>query len=522
MPPLTRQRTFESIHSWWSDSNPSGPAFPLHAAAKPFMRWMYHRQAVDFIDKNREIPLSGPTLEICASYLSYKYVSASTKLAILVELNTRVESEGDALTVLNSDVLECLAELVESSNAKTELHSAAKSLMQVLYYSRVVDFIERNRDNPLSTDTLKIYSKYLGDTYNSSSTTTAILVNLRDRARSEDQAHVLLQSAVVDSVLNLFKSPEDVIRTWVLRILESLAEHMSTATALSKRLVLILRSVYPWASSLLPFRISTTEDIQVLRYAISVLARVTRSLDGEHAAMDVKVLDYLVEILAMDEPEDDALGWRMEQLVSHHSIAAATYEKMVAVLLSKYAPPKVVEILSRALSPLATSLDGAHAVLNSETLNHLAELVQSPHTQVRKWTCQMIGNLARHDVTAMHVSGRGPCGQLVSLLRDSSVDIVGSACRALAIITGRSDGLQAAVDVKLLVYVPGLLEWPNAEIRTWTCCILENVALHPSVTDLLPAELYLKLLKQLKSILRDDSDHNVLQSAADALRDLER
>ncbi|KAJ7485794.1 hypothetical protein FB451DRAFT_65169 [Mycena latifolia] len=67
--PLTQQPTRSSLLSWWSDSNPSGPTISLHAATKPLMRLMYHRQALAFIRKNRGIQLSKDTLEIYSSYL---------------------------------------------------------------------------------------------------------------------------------------------------------------------------------------------------------------------------------------------------------------------------------------------------------------------------------------------------------------------------------------------------------------------------------------------------------------------
>jgi hypothetical protein len=72
MPPLTRQDTRTSIFSWWSDSNSLlryGPTINLHAAAKPLMRWMYHRQALDLFRKNEDNRLSTEIVEIYASYL---------------------------------------------------------------------------------------------------------------------------------------------------------------------------------------------------------------------------------------------------------------------------------------------------------------------------------------------------------------------------------------------------------------------------------------------------------------------
>lgn len=72
MPPLTRQPTYASIHSWWSDSNPGlqGPTINIHAAARPLIKLMYHRQASSFIKQNSNIPLSDVALEIYSTYLS--------------------------------------------------------------------------------------------------------------------------------------------------------------------------------------------------------------------------------------------------------------------------------------------------------------------------------------------------------------------------------------------------------------------------------------------------------------------
>jgi hypothetical protein len=80
MTPLTRQRTLQSIHSWWSDSNPTGPNINLNAAAKPLMKLMYHRQALGFIRKNRDIALSEDILEIYSSYLTYELPSLIVRL----------------------------------------------------------------------------------------------------------------------------------------------------------------------------------------------------------------------------------------------------------------------------------------------------------------------------------------------------------------------------------------------------------------------------------------------------------
>ncbi|KAJ7611366.1 hypothetical protein DFH06DRAFT_1244904 [Mycena polygramma] len=77
MPPLTRT---ESLHSWWSDSNLLGPTISIHAAAKPLMKLMYHRQVRSFVEKKSLIQLSGATMDLCCSYLAFKYIANDQEL----------------------------------------------------------------------------------------------------------------------------------------------------------------------------------------------------------------------------------------------------------------------------------------------------------------------------------------------------------------------------------------------------------------------------------------------------------
>jgi hypothetical protein len=68
-----------------------------------------------------------------------------------------------------------------------------------------------------------------------------------------------------------------------------------------------------------------------------------------------------------------------------------------------------------ALSQISSWPDGAQAALEAKTLDHVAELLQSPQSGVRGQTCWMVGSLARHESTA--ILGLKPCPQLVGLLR---------------------------------------------------------------------------------------------------------
>ena len=61
--------------------------------------------------------------------------------------------------------------------------------------------------------------------------------------------------------------------------------------------------------------------------------------------------------------------------------------------------------------------DGAQAVQEAKTLDHVAELLQSPQSGVRRWTCWMVGSFAMHESIAMAILGLKPCPQLVGLLQ---------------------------------------------------------------------------------------------------------
>jgi hypothetical protein len=70
-PPAHRPQTSQSVHSWWSDSRSIGATISIHAVAKPLMRLMYHRQAMNFIGKNLGTPLSPYIMDVYSRYLTY-------------------------------------------------------------------------------------------------------------------------------------------------------------------------------------------------------------------------------------------------------------------------------------------------------------------------------------------------------------------------------------------------------------------------------------------------------------------
>ncbi|KAJ7088103.1 hypothetical protein C8R44DRAFT_444605 [Mycena epipterygia] len=238
MHPLTRQRTLESVLSWWSDRNPPGPTINLHAASKPLMKFLYHRQVLGFIEKNRGTPLSTGILEIYSSYLTFNYVSPSTKTAILRYLGERAfASEDDARALVDSNVWDIFISWWSDTNppgSKIDLHVAYKPLMGLLYHGQALGFIDKNHDIPLSREILEIYHSYLASEHVSPSTNTAILMELCTRvSQSGDEARVVLDSVVFNQAAELLESPERQIRQLMCRMVGRLAYHIPTTSDIS-------------------------------------------------------------------------------------------------------------------------------------------------------------------------------------------------------------------------------------------------------------------------------------------------
>ncbi|KAJ7494171.1 hypothetical protein FB451DRAFT_451766 [Mycena latifolia] len=277
MPPLTRQRTLESVLSWWSDSNPSGATINLHAATKPLMRLMYHQQALGFVKRNRGLQLSPETLEIYWSYLSWKYVSTSTKIAILEELETRAVFEEDARVLIHPNIVHKILQLLRSSpfmrpwlmrilRHLANHHESITAFVALLRDNDVNDidflfaflseitasqasaFMKRTRGVALSPESVEIYLSYLSWKHVSTSMKIIILKELETRTESEEDALVLIHSNSLYTILQLLQSSPYNMHWWLKSeseaILRNVASHSkSTSAAVIEPLVALLRRV---------------------------------------------------------------------------------------------------------------------------------------------------------------------------------------------------------------------------------------------------------------------------------------
>jgi hypothetical protein len=77
----------------------------------------------------------------------------------------------------------------------------------------------------------------------------------------------------------------------------------------------------------------------------------------------------------------------------------------------------VVESAVSALEWIVRSAERPQAVVEAGTLVLLDDLLQSSTSEVRMWTCEMLGNLVYHEPTAAAFPDANPCARLVSSLR---------------------------------------------------------------------------------------------------------
>ncbi|KAJ7465346.1 hypothetical protein B0H11DRAFT_1922157 [Mycena galericulata] len=259
MQPLSRQPTHTSIYSSWSDSNPGlrGPTLNLHAATKPLLKFMYHRQALSFIQKNRNVPLSRTILEIYSIDLLFKYVYPFTGAAILRHLGNRAELEDDARVIVNSSVLAQIPQLPGTSNE--EVRKMACGL--------VVNLVRHEINIPVILET-----------------------NLLE----------LLVDGDVE--VTFLASPRSDVRSWACILVRNLASHetiMSVAWMpnLIPNLVSLLRSACVIRLEIGSLPEASDTNGEVVHRATHALAILAEWYEGAQAGANANLLDHLSDVL---------------------------------------------------------------------------------------------------------------------------------------------------------------------------------------------------------------------------------
>jgi hypothetical protein len=74
-----------------------------------------------------------------------------------------------------------------------------------------------------------------------------------------------------------------------------------------------------------------------------------------------------------------------------------------------------------ALNCIAESPEGAQAIVDAAVFDVFLELLNSRAAQVRRWSADILGTLARHDFGLKLVLDLNLCTGLVALLRRASI-----------------------------------------------------------------------------------------------------
>ncbi|KAJ7494053.1 armadillo-type protein [Mycena latifolia] len=379
MPPLTRQRTLESVLSWWSDSNPAGATINLHAAAKPLMKLMYDRQALAFMKRNRGVALSQETVEIYWSYVAWKYVSASTKLAILEDLKIRAGSKEDVRVLIYSNVVDKILQLLRSSSKDMRwriIRDLGGFLGGLASHSKSI-----------GAAVIEIVVALLRVT-----DTNDVAVGfdlLSEIAGSSGGAEGIVAANALHYLLDGLESPSAPVRLGACRLAEALANCRAMDTPAADK-------------TLSP------------SYALLAIANWP---DGAEEVVAARALDTIAEHLASSKPR---------VLARHKSTAEAVLdlkpcERLVTLLreVFLYVPAKILKSLHVANWPT-----GAEAVVAAQVLDHVAKCFASRHSSICQSVCQLLGKLAWHKSTAQAVARAVPRERLIGLSRDEEYDNV--------------------------------------------------------------------------------------------------
>ncbi|KAJ7455792.1 armadillo-type protein, partial [Mycena latifolia] len=354
--------------------------------------------------------------------------------------------------------------------------------MRFMYRRDALAFIAKKRETRLSVEDMEVYSSYLAysllqfpsslslDTscsykYVSSSTKAEILWELGRRANSMRDAHAVADPLFLDLVDELLSSPDAEVRKLMCWILAVLARRETTIPAILDgkpcgKLVSLLHD----------------KDIEVILGTTQALYWIAKWPAGAQAVVDADVLNCLADLLK--SPIEEVQQWPCEML-AELALQETTAVVETLVSLLRGGDLMVMQGAASILERVAVSPDGETALDLDESLRDcVSDLLGSPNTLVRQWTCSMLEELAGSENTALVGLCVMSCPRLVSLLRDGDSEVISMAARALYRLAASAYGAQTMVNANILECVPALLELSDAEIYKCTWELLQQLARH--------------------------------------------
>ncbi|KAJ7143015.1 armadillo-type protein [Mycena epipterygia] len=452
MPPPRRPPSPQSIHSWWSDSNPTGATISLHTLAKPLSKYLYHRQALGVIERTRPWPVSKEILDDLTCYLEAKEIASSTKILILQDLDRRAQKEAQAQVVVQENVHLILIHLLHSPESSI-LESACTILGNLaVWRSGNAAIVDSNHCELLVTlskngdPTVKRQAIYALSHIGSSAQGTQTFIE----AKGTELAIIMLQST------------DTRILKYATRMLGRISNHAEALKIPIGRLDACIHLV----------SLAEHSDASVQQEALSTLASISVGSEiGAQAIAGARDLGWTIRLAY--SPVDSIRGSALQILGSiarHESTKARVYtlsEDLISLVRVRCPSGAVSARAMDILGLICQSPDGSTAVANV-----LRCQLASPEGLKLEPACKLLWRLQENESlgeTISYICSEG----LISLLEYPQFPIR----RALvySFVNIQEVHLGKALN-KVLAEIFRLLESPEAEILYYPCYTLGNIA----------------------------------------------
>ncbi|KAJ7203340.1 armadillo-type protein [Mycena pura] len=309
-------------------------------------------------------------------------------------------------------------------------------------------------------------------------------------------AKAATDAQVLRDIVYLSRSKDGNTRSWACVTLGHLAIHRSTCNA-----VFALNPCAQLVSGL------TDSDVDTRCAAIYALSQISRRVEGARAVVHVNALECTRDFLHSADAKTRRWTCKLlGNIASHQSLFIAVltirpaYASVWLVALSDDRDIGVSRAAIRTLSELSYWPEGAEAAVRAKALKHATHTLHSTDAKTRRWTCTLIGRLAKHPSTSAAVLFRRPCPQLVTLLTDPDLNVCLSALNALVEISDRKAGARATLDAKVLEQVPQLIDSADPGIQGQACVMLGKLIRHMSIKSY---RLHWHVSTRMVSLLRD-------------------
>ncbi|KAJ7627383.1 armadillo-type protein [Roridomyces roridus] len=367
-----------------------------------------------------------------------------------------------AQAIAEAEVVPRLDKLLHSSDTLTRA-SACQIVGQLVMHKNLTDAILKIRAEERLVD---LIDDPADDVCRSSAFALSNISQTIEGARAVANAR-----APERAVVHLRSTNIEQLRSWVCHIMMHLARHLETLPA-------VLKS-RPCPSLLL---LLSDRNTQLRQLSLGALSNISRWAEGAAAVVEAQVAAKAGQLLYDPETKIRAEACRViGNLAIYDATAAAAtsiepYQRLVLFLSDP--DDDIRRCAVYALAKISKRPDDAEAVVEAGGLHDCQPHLESPVLDIRKFTCELLGNVAQHEETLAWVISVDPCPQLVRMLSDTNIEIGRAAAAALAKMSMWPDGAAAVGAAKAVNAALPLLQSPDAQMERSIAEMFGNLVRH--------------------------------------------